>query len=72
MFMMTDADLLIPRKLSRDQAKLEQRLYWSRKTVLERLAASTALTRRLYRMRGIDLDEFQTDFTPRRITRRKG
>jgi hypothetical protein len=60
------------RRLTREQAKLEQRLYWSRKTIPERLAAMTALTKRLYRMRGIDIDEFKADFTPRRIPRRKG
>jgi hypothetical protein len=57
------------RKLTREQAKLEQRLYWSRKTIPERLAAGAALTKRLYRMLGIDIDEQQADLTPRRIPR---
>ena len=60
------------RKLSREDARMEQLLYWSRKTIPERLAAMTDLTKRLYRMRGIDIDEFQADFTPRRIFRSKG
>jgi hypothetical protein len=60
------------RKLTREQARLEQRLYWSRKSIPERLAAATELTQRMYRMRGIDLDESQTDFTPVRIRRRRG
>jgi hypothetical protein len=58
-----------PRKLSRGEAKLEQRLYWSGKSIPERLAAATELTRRLYRMRGIDIDEHEADFTPRRVRR---
>ncbi len=61
-----------PRKLSREEARREQLLNWSRKTIPERLAAMTALTKRMYRMRGIDIDEFKADFTPRRIPRRKG
>ncbi len=61
-----------PRKLSHEEARREQLLYWSRKTIPELLAAMTALTRRMYLMRGIDIDEFKADFTPRRIPRRKG
>ena len=60
------------RKLSHEQARTEEHLYWSRKSIPERLAAATALTQRLYRMRGIDIDEQQADFTPRRVPRRKG
>ena len=59
------------RKLSREQARREDLLYWSRKSIPERLAAATALTRRLYRMRGIDIDEQQADLTPRRVSRRR-
>ena len=55
------------RKLTHAEARMEQRLYWSGKSVAERLAAMTELTRRMYRMRGIDLDEFQTDVTARRV-----
>jgi hypothetical protein len=33
------------------------------------LAAGAALTKRLYRMLGIDIDEQQADLTPRRIPR---
>ncbi len=65
-------EAMSPRKLSHEEARREQLLYWSRKTIPERLAAMTALTRRMYLMRGIDIDEFKADFTPRRIPRRKG
>jgi hypothetical protein len=58
-----------PRKLTPQQARLEQLLYWSRKSVPERLAAMTELTRRMYRMRGIDIDERKVDWTPRRVRR---
>jgi hypothetical protein len=61
-----------PRKLTHAQARMEQHLYWSRKSIPERLAAATALTRRMYRMRGIEIDERKTDFTPSRVRRRKG
>jgi len=67
---MTD-DAMAPRKLTPLQARMEQRLYWSRKSAPERLAAATALTKRLYRMRGIDLDERKADLTPRRVSRRQ-
>ena len=60
-----------PRKLTRHQAKLEQRLYWSRKSIPERLAAMTALTERMHRMMGIDTDEQRADLTPRRVRRRQ-
>ena len=61
-----------PRKLTRAQARIEQRAYWSRKSIPERLAAMTDLTKRMYRMRGIDLDELKADLTPRRVRRRQG
>ena len=70
--MTNDAQPVAPRKLSHGQARMEQMLYWSRKSVPERLAAATALTKRMYRMRGIDLDERKTDLTPRRVSRRQG
>ena len=60
-----------PRKLTPLQAREEQRLYWSRKSPAERLAACTALTKRSYAMLGIDLDERKADLTPRRVTRPK-
>jgi hypothetical protein len=66
------ADDWAPRKLTHDQARAEQRLYWSSKTVAERLVAMTELTRRMYSMGGIDLDEYKTDLSPRRVRRRKG
>ena len=49
---------------------MEHLLYWSRKTVAERLTASRALTKRMYLMRGIDLDGLKPDLTPRRVSRR--
>lgn len=57
------------RKLTHEEAKMEQALYWAGKSIPERLAAMTALTRRLYGMRGIDIDEQQADLTTRRIAR---
>ncbi|MEO7028496.1 MAG: type II toxin-antitoxin system VapC family toxin [Acidobacteriaceae bacterium] len=42
------------------------------KSMPERLAAATELTKRLNRMRGIDLDERKADFTPSRVRRRQG
>jgi hypothetical protein len=62
---------LAPRKLTNHQARMEHLLYWSVKSIPERLAAMTALTRRMYKMRGIDLDERNADFTPRRVRRGK-
>jgi hypothetical protein len=61
-----------PRKLTQQKARAEQRLHWSRMSVSERLAAATELTRRMYRMQGIELDDRKTDFTPRRVRRRTG
>jgi hypothetical protein len=46
----------VPRKLTREEGKMEQRLYWSRKSIPERLAAMTELTRRMYKMRGTPSD----------------
>jgi hypothetical protein len=63
---------LAPRKLTHLQARMEQLLYWSGKSIPERLAAATALTRRMYQMRGIALDEQEADFTPSRVQRRQG
>jgi hypothetical protein len=60
-----------PRKLTHHQARMEQLLYWSRKSIPERLAAATALTERMQRMRGIQIDEQEADLTPRRVPRRK-
>ena len=60
-----------PRKLSHEAARTEQRVYWSQKSIPERLAAATALTRRLYKMRGLAYDEPQADFTPSRIRRQR-
>jgi hypothetical protein len=62
---------LAPRKLTQHQARMEHLLYWSGKSIPERLAAMTALTRRMYKMRGIDLDERNADFTPSRVRRRE-
>jgi hypothetical protein len=70
--MMPDEEQWAPRKQTHSQGLIEQLMYWRGRTIQERLAAATALTRRMYKMRGIDLDAFQTDFSPRRISRRKG
>jgi hypothetical protein len=69
---MPDQEHWAPRKLTHAQGQLEQLIYWRGRTIPERLAAATALTRRMYKMRGIDLDAFETDFSPRRVSRRKG
>jgi hypothetical protein len=61
---------LAPRKLTHLQARAEQRLYWSRKSPAERVAAAAALTNRSYSLLGIDLDERKADLTPRRVSRR--
>jgi hypothetical protein len=63
------AEGLAPRKLGHQEARTEQHLYW--KSIAERLTAATELTRRLYRMRGIDIDERKADFTPSRVRRRQ-
>ena len=69
---MTQGDTFsTPRKLTHHQARMEQLRYWSLKTIPERLAAATALTGRMQRMRGINIDEQEADFTPRRIRRRQ-
>lgn len=60
-----------PRKLTHEQARQEQAVYWSKKTIAERLAAMTALNQRMVAMRGIDIDEQETDFTPCRVSRRQ-
>ena len=66
----SDSTPLAPRMLTPSQGRTEQRLYWSRKSAAERLAAATALTKRSYSMMGIDLDERKADLTPRRVSRR--
>jgi hypothetical protein len=65
------ASLFAPRKLNHGGARMEQRVYWGQKSVAERLAAATELTKRMYRMRGIDIDERKADFTPSRVRRRQ-
>ncbi len=60
-----------PRKLTHEQARQAQALYWSTKTIPERLAAMTALNKRMYAMRGIDTDEQEPDFTLSRVSRPK-
>ena len=67
-----DPKLWAPRNLTHDQARVEQRLYWSGKSMAERLAAAAALKKRMLAMRGIDLDEQSTDFRPRFVSRRLG
>jgi hypothetical protein len=66
------ANDVAPRKLTHLQARMEQLVYWSGKSMPERLAAMTALTKRMYLMRGIDIDERKADFTVSRVRRRKG
>jgi hypothetical protein len=68
---MSEPEVFTPRKLTHHQARMEQLLYWSRKTIPERLAAATALTVRMYKMRGISFDEQEADFTPSRVRRRQ-
>lgn len=60
-----------PRKLTREQAKMEQRLYWSQKSIPERLAAMTALNKRMNAVRGIVIDEQNPDLSARRVRRRQ-
>ena len=69
--MTDDPQGFAPRKLTHLQARMEQHVSSSRMTIPERLAAATELTKRLYKMRGIDLDEFKTDLTPSRVSRRQ-
>ena len=68
--MTPDDPFAAPRKLTHEQARMEQLIYWSKKTIPERLAACAALTKRLYQMRGIEIDERKADFTPSRVPRR--
>ncbi len=68
--MTTDDPSAAPRKLTHEQARMEQALYWSKKTIPERLAGMTALNRSLLAMRGIEDDEEKPDFTPSRAPRR--
>ena len=70
--MTDDPNPLSPRKLTHEQARMEHLIYWSEKTVPEWLASMTALTKRMYKMRGIDIDELKTDFTLSRVRRRQG
>ena len=42
------ASIFAPRKLTRQQARMEQLVYWSRKSIPDQLAAATALTRRRF------------------------
>ena len=65
-----DAGLMV-RRLSHAEARMEQRLYWSGKSIPERLAAMTALNKQMCAMRGIAYDEQEADLTPRRIRRQR-
>ncbi len=68
------ASLTAPRKLSHPEARAEQRLFWSRKSIPERLAGMMELKQRMQQLRGMNIDESNTDkladFTPRRVRRR--
>jgi hypothetical protein len=68
---MIEPEDFAPRRLTRHQARMEHLLYWSRKTIPERLAAASALTIRMYKMRGISIDEQEADFTLSRVRRRQ-
>lgn len=59
----------VVRRLSHEEARLEQLRYWAGKSIAERLAAGTELTERLYRMRGIDRNERKADFSVSRVRR---
>ena len=67
-----DADDLRPRKLTHEQARAEQRRYWSKKSIPERLAAMTALNKRMREMRGVFIDEDKPDWNPRWVRRADG
>ena len=60
------------RKLRYHEARMEDLVYWSRKSIPERLAAAASLTRRMYQMRGIAYDEQEADFTFSRVRRHRG
>ncbi len=60
------------RMLSHEEARAEQLVYWSQRSIPERLEAAAALTRRMKQMRGIPHDEQETDLTPSRVRRSKG
>ena len=64
-------DTTLPRKLTHEQAKQEQRLYWRDKSMAERLAAMSALNERLNRMQGIERGDQRTDFAVKGVSRRK-
>jgi hypothetical protein len=51
---------------------MEQLIYWSQRSIPERLEAAAALTRRMKQMRGTPYDEQETDLTPSRVRRSKG
>jgi hypothetical protein len=70
--MASDVEVFHARMLTRDQAKMEERLYWSRKTAAERIMSAAAITKDLYRMRGIDLDAPGPSLTARFVARRRG
>jgi hypothetical protein len=61
---------VVLRKLTHTEARAEQRLYWSRKTMAERLTAMWELNRRMALWRGVGLDERETAWTIRRVSHR--
>jgi len=61
----------IIRKFTYAETRAELRLYWSKKTVQERLAAMTEVTRRLQRMRGLDVEALNADGTVSRVCRER-
>jgi hypothetical protein len=64
-----DASWMVTDNPMSDEALREHLLYWSKKTVAERLAEAHVLNRRMLAMRGIDLDAPQRDWTARRVPR---
>lgn len=63
-----ETNFAVPRRLTHEEARQEQRDYASKLTIPERLAAMTALNER---MRGIKTDEDPTNWNPRFVTRPK-
>jgi hypothetical protein len=60
------------RQLTHAEARAEQRLYWSGKTMAERLEGMWELNRRMAAWRGVELDERSATWTIRRVTHRGG
>jgi hypothetical protein len=57
------------KKLTHAEARLAQRLYWSGKTEAERLMAMWELNSRMAAWRGVPVDQRETNWTVRRVSR---